>query len=584
MTAAQARLRGLQAASSRVTGVIKKLSLAFGGLFAVFGGFLAANIFKQIFGTASQEAIEARQRTRSLLVSLNQMQEIQKRGKGAAQAELERIYKHNQALEDQGVIQKDLLDNMAVMLARSHIPSKGIQEATDKLADLLVAVVGVTATEEEATAMAQAFAKAVSSGKVMALQKQGVDITKEQAKEFSKVVGKANRFNALMKILGDNYKNVNNQARNTPEGRVQVFRNMIKNMAQDLGEKLLPAQAELADAWKAALPELAPLLVTSMKLILKLVTKLGNVVRTQLIPWWHEFQKTERFAQLKGILQWMQDHFKGLAITAGVLVGIFAGLSVISGILPVIIALANPVGAIVAGVLALAEAVLVVWYNWDKIKEMFPATAAVIEHFIEGFKLSFQTGFDAVIAIWKTVVALFTGDWQGVGDAWKKVWGDMVGLATWWQTTLVAIAKAVGQAFKDYFLSVFEDIKSIWTWMKGFSWEGIKKAFSDVGIPEDIATGGDPYASQQNAARAAKAAAPVAAAGQGVASTFGQLETQQACARELSAVQAGNVNLIRNPLGLSGPGGPYHYPVLSGAAAAAKQAASSQSYAISCLC
>jgi hypothetical protein len=90
-----------------------------------------------------------------------------------------------------------------------------------------------------------------------------------------------------------------------------------------------------------------------------------------------------------------------------------------------------------------------------------------------------MAGFDFVKAVWKTLVAIFTGDFTGVGDAWAKVWKDIVALAQWWEKSLIAIAKAVGQAFKDYFLRVFEDIKSIWTWMKGFSWSGIKKMFAE---------------------------------------------------------------------------------------------------------
>jgi hypothetical protein len=479
MAQAQSRMKSLQASTARTTSLVKKLTFGFGGLFALFGSFLAANIFKQIFGGASQEAIEAHQRTRSLLVSLRMMDDIKKKGKGAAEEELKRIYEHNAALEKQGVLHKDILDDMSVILARAKLPSAAIQRTTDKLADVLVATMGPTATAEEGKGMAEAFRKSMVSGNVKALQAQGVDIPKEQATWFKTIIGRIPRYNALMKILGDNYKNVNEEAANTPEGKLVKFQNAMKTMAGNIGEVLLPAQAQLADAWKEALPEVEPLIVAVMKLLLKLVTKLGNVVRTQLIPWWHEFQKSERFQQIKDVLTWCEKHFKGLAITVGILVGLFVGLSVISSILPILILMTSTVGLIVAAVVALAAAVAVVIYNWDTLKEMFPATTAVIEHLIEGFKLSFQTGFDFIKALWATVVALFTGDFTGVGKAWEKVWHDMVDLMGWWKTSLIAIAKEVGKAFKDYFLRVFEDIKSIWTWMKGFSWSGIKKMFSE---------------------------------------------------------------------------------------------------------
>jgi hypothetical protein len=511
MASAQSRLRALQATAKKTAGSVSLLKLAFTGLFATFASFAAGKIFGQIFGTASQEAQEAHQRTRSLMVSLNQMTEIRKRGKGAAKEELARIYEHNKALEAQGVIQQDLLDDMSVIMARAHIPSASIQKATDKLADVLVATVGPSATQEDAQALAGAFRKAVSSGKVMALQNQGVDITKEQAAAFKLVVGPAARYAKLMEILGENYKNVNHEAQSTDEGKIALFRNKVKALSQEIGEKMLPAQAEMAEAWSAALPEIAPLLIDGVKLLLKLMIKLGNVVKNQLIPWWHEFQKTERFQQLKNVLKWMGDHLIPIAVTVAAIAAAFVGLSALSGLIGIISAFASPIGLIVLAILAVVAAIALMYYNWDKISAMFPQTAAVIEHFIEGFKLSFKLGWDFVIAIWKTVVALFTNDWSDVGASWKKVWDDMVGLANWWKETLVEIAKSVGKAFKDYFLSVFEDIKGIWTWMKNFSWSGIKKMFSEG---KDAATAyGEQVSTGQAGAAGAAAAAGVAGGG-----------------------------------------------------------------------
>lgn len=573
---AQSRLRALQATANRVGSGIKKLTLAFSGLFAVFGSFLAGKVLGQIFSGASDEAKAAEQRTRQLLVYLMQMDEIRKKGPAEAQKQLEILYAHNRALEAQGVLHHSILDAMDVSLIRSHIPVKDAQLTTNRLADVLVVTRGINASIEEGTKLSNDFAKAVTLGNLRSLSGDDIRITKEQRTEFSKAANAVERYAALMKILGDNYGHANANAQKTPVGRIQMFQNAVKTMQETLGEELIPLQAELADSWRAALPELRPLLVVTLKLLLKILTKLGHVVRTELLPWWREFQKSDRFQQLKNVLHWIEKHIRPIALAVGVLVAALIGLNVLTSLVGIITALTSPIGLVILAVAALAAGILLVYENWDKIKEMFPTTAAIIEHFIQGFKLSFKTGFDAVIAIWKTVVALFTGDWQGVGEAWKKVWEDMKALAEWWKTSLVAIAKEVGKAFKDYFLSVFEDIKTIWTWMKGFSWEGIKKAFSDVAIPEDVATGGDPYAAQQNAARAAKSVAPTAAAGKGVASTFGALEQQHGLPPGfLSAVakQEGVNPAYNNPLGLSGPHGPYHYATVEqGVAAAEKQA------------
>ena len=539
MNAAQARLRGLSATARRVTMGIGKLAGAFSGLFAIFTTFLAANILGKIFSTALDEAVEAEERTRDLIDSLMQMDEIRKKGLPEAQKQLALIFQHNKALEAQGVLHKDVLDTMSVQLAMGRIPSKDIQDSVDVMQNLLIKTKGVRgATEEAAKAMGQKWVMAARKGTIKGMGLGIPVMTPEQAKAFKEMTF-PERVHKLIE-LGKAVGNLNEQSRNTPVGRVQLFQNAIQDLAQDVGEELWPALADVADAWREALPELKPMLIGGLKVVLGLVRDLGKYVRKELIPWWRQFQKSERFKQIKGVLSWIHAHIKPIAITVGVIVAALAGLAVLAPLIGVITAIANPIGLIVVGILAVVAAVGLLYANWGKVQEMFPATAAVVEHFIEGFKVSFKAGFDFVIAIWKTLVALFTGDWQGVGDAWKKVWNDMGAIAEWWKTTLIAVAKAVGQAFKDYFLKVFEDIKSIWTWMKGFSWSGIKKMFAEG---KDAATA---YGEQVSTGQAGGAggyggaAAAVAPVGSAVAAAAHALPPEA-----LAKVQAERADIVK---------------------------------------
>lgn len=475
MALAQARMSALRASVNRVGGALKGLKFMFGGLIGTLGGFFLGKIFSQIFGTASEEALQAQQRTRSLLSSLMIVPKYRKAGEAAAKAQIDLIYKHNKALEAQGVIQEDLLNNMAVQLSLANLSPGAIQDTTDVMQNMLIKWKGITASEEDATALGDMWRKALTTKKFPLELAKVLNLTRAQTEALKKMLPDQRQAEMLKygKRLGD----LNKQARTQPGGPMMVFRNTIKALAQDIGEKLLPAQDELAKAWTTALPEIGPLLVASIKGLLYLITQLGITLRTQIMPWWREFQKSERFKQIQNSFKWIQDHAKQIAIAVGLIVAALVGLNALVGLIGIITALASPVGLIVIAIMAVVAAIVLMWYYWDQIKAAFPAGAHVIEAIIQGWKLQFQLFIDTVKAIWATLVALFTGDWSGVSAAWKKVWQDMVATFEWAKGVVIEIAKAIGQAFKDYFLSVFEDIKSIWTWMKGFSWEGIKGAF-----------------------------------------------------------------------------------------------------------
>jgi hypothetical protein len=282
MTAAQNRMRALGTMARRVGGLLKT---AFVGMLAGFGTFLAANVLGKMFAGASEEAFQAEQRVRALSNALLLNQAVAKGGKAAAMKELGIIYKHNQALEEQGVLHKDILDNMSIQLAMRGVPTKNINESVDVMQNLLVATKGVTASEEDGTAMGLAWAKAIK-GKLMGLQKQGVNISKEQVKVFGKLKTDQARYNYLMKNFGNIYRGVNAEARKTDVGKIIAFRNTVKSLSNEIGDVLLPAQAAMADAWREFLtdPQIKGMLISSVKALAAGITAVADIVRDDLIP------------------------------------------------------------------------------------------------------------------------------------------------------------------------------------------------------------------------------------------------------------------------------------------------------------
>lgn len=319
MAAAGARLRGLSSIARGAFGIIKSGLV---GMMAGFGSFLAANVLSKMFQGASEEAIEAEQRTRALTGALMMNNKVAKGGTAEAAKQLDLIYKHNQRLEDQGVLHKDVLDNMAVQLAmKGGIPPGQISDSIDVMQDLLVATKGVTASEEDGTNMAKAWAAAVSRGRLMGLANQGVRITKEQTKAFSKLTTSQARQAFLMKTIGESYKNVNREARKTDIGRIVMFRNAMKSLSQEIGNELLPAQADMADAWRQMLedPEVKGMLISAVKGLGGAISWVVGIVTKDLIPALAAVSKSDAFKAILARAKAAAGYIKSIADWMGLI-------------------------------------------------------------------------------------------------------------------------------------------------------------------------------------------------------------------------------------------------------------------------
>ena len=321
--AAQARLRGLQAAASRARSIFGKLIGAIGGLGVAFAAFSAGAILKKIFGDAVTEAIEAEQRTRALRNALLLNDKIRKGGTKMADEQLALIYKHNQKLEEAGVLHKDILDNMAIQLAmKGGLPPGQIQDSIDVMQNLLVATKGVTASEEDGTAMAKAWAAAVSRGRLMGLANQGVMITKEQTKAFGKLKTVAARQLWLMEHLGKQYRGVNAAARKTDVGRMILFRNAVKSLSQEVGDELIPAVADMSDAWRAIIedPQIRGMLINAVKTLAKGVSDVSNIIKDDLLPMLAQLTESEAFKNLvkdaKSLYKWTKGWLDIMGLVA----------------------------------------------------------------------------------------------------------------------------------------------------------------------------------------------------------------------------------------------------------------------------
>lgn len=464
MSFAEARMKRLRALSlSFASGLRKIAGVALAGFAGVFAGFGASKIFGGLFEGAVEQAVEAEQRVRAISFSLLKLNQVRKQGLPFAQKQAELILKQNELLARQGVLHDDVFNEMSKTLALYGVPPKQIMNSVSALGDMLVATRGVTASEEEAARLAGAVAKAIFRGQGRALLQYGVVIDKTWAKEHATYQSRLDSIMAMIKA----YKGANKAAENTPIGRIQKLRNELQKTREEIGFEMLPLQAELADQWRKALPQVKPAIIFVFRGLLSIMKRVSSFITQSVVP---ALNNLSKWWNTQGAQQ--KEHWKTLGILIGVATAALAGLSLVAGGPFALIAVA--VGGAIFGIIQLNS-------HLDELRARQDAIGSVarglqkfdnwLMPFVERFKTNFVQGW---IDLYENL---------GKVDNFLKPFGENL--------------KGLGKIILDFLLSPIRDTRKAWNdlldaWGRRPTWLG----------------GGAATAS----AAAAKAAAPPAAA------------------------------------------------------------------------
>ncbi|HEY1771465.1 MAG TPA: hypothetical protein VGG02_14535 [Chthoniobacterales bacterium] len=485
MQQAESRLHRLHSVAMKATAGMLTFLKRFTGVLSIFSAFAAADVFRSVFEGASDAAAAAEQAARKLSILLLQHNEIRKRGIGFSNQIVAKIFAANEALGKQGVIGKQLLNSAAAQLAIYGYSPKKIVGMMGPLADVLVTLRGVNASQEDAAGLADAWGRATKTGMTKPMRQYGFVLSDVQQKEF-KGLQNAEKRNNWMLAWAKGYRGVNIAAAATDLGKVQKFHNTLKDMSDQIGQDMLPAQAKMAGAWSKALPQLEPAREWAMKKLAEGGTWAANEVITVVIPafnqlkafltsgamtkaagdLWKSLKDTagkigkafgdmlknlnggKKFSfgdtlisamnKLKDGITWVGNNASWLVpILAKLSVGLYA-LSVAVGVVNVITAL-SPWVWIAAGIVGLVVAV-------TELASYFDYLAKKYGSLWNAFK---QTG------LWKWMVEQF--------ELLKKLWKDIKTAFEVSKDVIVAVFKAIGGAIKDYFLDKIAAIKSAWS-------------------------------------------------------------------------------------------------------------------------
>lgn len=314
------------------------------------------------------------------------------------------------------------------------------------LNNLLVQQKGLNGTQEDATALANLFGKAMM-GQTGALKRAGISFTKAQ-EEVLKYGTEEEKAAMIAEVVTQNVGNMNSEFAKTDAGKIQQAKNELGDMGEQIGAILLPAVADLV-SW----------------------------FQTNLLP---VIQRFIDFMQQHPAIAKFALAFAAITAVMGPVIMILGGLissigtiiTLVTTIAPILGGLAAPILGIVAAIAAAIAIGVLLYKNWDTIK----AKATAVWN---GIKTAIFTVVKAVVtqvkvnfmAVKNTVTSIFNGIKTTASNVWNGIKN--------------AITKPIETAKNT--------VKGIINKLKGFFPLKIGKIFSGMKLPHFSVSGSPPF-------------------------------------------------------------------------------------------
>ena len=266
------------------------------------------------------------------------------------------------------------------------------------LNNLLVQQKGLNGTQEDATALANLFGKAMM-GQTGALKRAGISFTEAQ-EQVLKYGTEEEKAAMIAEVVQQNVGNMNAEFAKTDAGKIQQAKNELGDMGEEIGAVLLPAVADLV-SWLQA------------NLLPKLQT---------LITFLQQHPAIAKFALAFALIT---------AVLGPVLMIVGSFISMIGTIITIapavgaaFTAMTGPVGIVIAAIAAAIAIGIALYKNWDTIKAKAAAVWAAVQNAVAvvvgRVKTNFNTLKTALSNVWNTIKTTASTVWNGIKTAITK--------------------------------------------------------------------------------------------------------------------------------------------------------------------
>lgn len=270
------------------------------------------------------------------------------------------------------------------------------------LNNLLVQQKGLNGTQEDATALANLFGKAMM-GQTGALKRAGISFTDAQ-EEVLKYGTEEEKAAMIAEVVEQNVGNMNAEFAKTDAGKIQQAKNALGDMGEEIGAVLLPAVADLV-GW------LQENLMPKLEAMINFFKQHPQLATFALA-----------LAGITAVLGPLIMILGGFISTIGSIITIMGALGISLG------AIALPVTAVVVAIGAAIAIGVALYKNWDTIKAKAAAIWGSIKTKITtlvntiktNVTQNFNTLKNTLSNAWNTIKTTATNVWNGIKSAITK--------------------------------------------------------------------------------------------------------------------------------------------------------------------
>lgn len=255
---------------------------AVAGMAAAYMGFSAMKNFAAESVAGAKAQIDAETKLEAVLKNVKSIQAQGPEAYKKSKAELLGVASN---LQKVGVIGDEVSLSGMQQLATFQLNSKQIGTLSGGMGDLLAQQKGLNATQGDAVNIANMIGKAMG-GQVGALSRVGISFTKAQA-EAIKTGDATQRAAVIAQVLKDNVGGVNKALAATDQGKIQQMNNTWGDMKELVGMKILPLQAKFAGWFTSVLPTIEKFGTKAGKVITDLqptFQQVSDFIATEVTP------------------------------------------------------------------------------------------------------------------------------------------------------------------------------------------------------------------------------------------------------------------------------------------------------------
>lgn len=185
---------------------------------------------------------------------LQNVKSIQSKGPEYYKQAAEELKGVASGIQNVGVIGDEVTLAGMQQLATFQLSNEEISTLSKGMTDLLAQQKGLNASQQDAVTIGNMIGKAMQ-GQMGALSRVGITFTDAQSKAME-LADSEHRAAILADILAQNVGGVNAALAGTDQGKIQQMQNAYGDMREEIGKKLLPTQARMANWFFTKIPRI----------------------------------------------------------------------------------------------------------------------------------------------------------------------------------------------------------------------------------------------------------------------------------------------------------------------------------------